>query len=381
MSTGANAPFSARASNLRIRSDIDDHLVASNARVFQEKIETALGLGESPFCKPARFRILEIIALASKKSSLTLHEVSAKKAAMKQLFRLTITTCASIALALTAFGGPAPSGKEMKQVAPAPAPECSWTGFYIGLNGGGLWSNEAVHTTSRDLFGNGDIFPPDGVLYGEAAADLATFSLSDDYASFIGGGQMGYNWEFWRIVLGPEVDIQGVTEGDHHASATSSITPDPVFSPENPITQDATVSRRMDWLGTVRGRIGFTITPCLLIYGTGGLAYGEVDARTSIRQFVENTDGFLPNVYGGSGSFSSTQSGWCAGGGLEFMFWKRWSVKAEYLYFDLGTASWHVRTMNNFTSEVPPELFTSTAPTSHTKFDGNIVRAGLNFHF
>jgi outer membrane immunogenic protein len=312
---------------------------------------------------------------------LTLHEVSAKTPAMKQLFRLTITTCASIALALTALGGPAPSGKEMKQVAPAPAPECSWTGFYIGLNGGGLWSNDdAVHTTSRALFDNVNTSLIDFEEYGVAAADLATFSLNDDYASFIGGGQMGYNFEFWRIVLGPEVDIQGVTEGDHHASATSSITPDPEF-PENPITQDATVSRRMDWLGTVRGRIGFTITPCLLIYGTGGLAYGEVDARTGIRQFVEN-DESLPNVYSTNGAFSSTQSGWCAGGGLEFMFWKRWSVKAEYLYFDLGTASYHLKLLNNFSvATTPPSLFTSTQPTSHTKFDGNIVRAGLNFHF
>jgi len=295
---------------------------------------------------------------------------------MKQLSRLTIAACASIALALTALGGPAPSGKEMKQVAPAPEPACSWTGFYIGLNGGGLWSDDdAVHVHSRDLFGSEDL--SDGVIYGEDAAELATFSLNDDYASFIGGGQMGYNWEFWRIVFGPEIDIQGVTEGDHHASATSSITPVPGF----PIVQDATVSKRMDWMGTVRGRIGFTITPCLLIYGTGGLAYGEVDSRTGIKQFVEN-DEFLPFTYGSSASFSAAEAGWAAGGGLEFIFWKRWSVKAEYLHYDLGTATYHLKPMNNFsTSVTPPELFTSTGPTASTKFDGNIVRAGLNFHF
>ncbi len=297
---------------------------------------------------------------------------------MKQLSCLTITVCASIALALTAFGGPEPSGKEMKQVAPAPEPGCSWTGFYIGLNGGGLWSNDdAVNTTSRDLFGNSGL--SGGVVYGIAAADLATFSLNDSYESFIGGGQMGYNWEIWRIVFGPEVDIQGVTEGDHRAKADSSIDV-PGFA-GFPILQEATVSKRMDYLGTVRGRIGFTITPCLLIYGTGGLAYGQVDARTGIRQFVENDEEFLPNVYGGSGSFSAAEAGWTAGGGLEFMFWKRWSVKAEYLYYDLGTASYHLKHMNNFNSDVPPTLFTSTGPTSSTKFDGNIVRAGLNFHF
>ncbi len=297
---------------------------------------------------------------------------------MKQLSCLTIGACASFALALTAFGGPEPSGKEMQQVAPAPEPGCSWTGFYIGLNGGGLWSdNNSVDTHSRDLFGNGGL--TGGPVYGVAAADLATFSLDDSYESFIGGGQAGYNWEIWRIVFGPEIDIQGVTEGDHRAKATSSIDV-PGFA-GFPIDQEATVSKRMDYLGTVRGRIGFTITPCLLLYGTGGLAYGQVDGRTGISQFVENAPN-LPFVYSGSGTFSEADTGWTAGGGLEYMFWKRWSVKAEYLYYDLGSVSYHVKPLNNFSvATTPPSLFTSTGPTSSTKFDGNIVRAGLNFHF
>jgi outer membrane immunogenic protein len=296
---------------------------------------------------------------------------------MKQLSCLTITACASIALALTALGGPAPSsGKEMKQVAPAPPPECSWTGFYVGLNAGGQWTNDdAVNTDSRDIFGNPSL--SSGVIYGIDAAKLATFSLDNSNDSFIGGGQMGYNWEFWRLVFGPEIDIQGTTEGSGHTEALSSITPVPGF----PIFQDATVSRSMSYLGTVRGRIGFTVTPCLLVYGTGGFAYGQVDGRTGIIQQVQN-DVFLPNRYSGSGTFSEVDTGWTVGGGVEWMLFRHWSIKAEYLYYDLGTTSYHVHPLNNFSlATVPPSLFTTTAPTSSTKFDGNVVRAGLNFHF
>jgi outer membrane immunogenic protein len=296
---------------------------------------------------------------------------------MKQLSCLTITACASIALALTALGGAAPSsGKEMKQVAPAPPPECSWTGFYIGLNAGGQWTNnDSVNTDSRDLFGNGGL--TDGPIYGVDAARLATFSLNNSNDSFIGGGQMGYNWEFSRLVLGPEIDIQGTSEGSGHTEATSSITPVPGF----PIDQEATVSRSMSYLGTVRGRIGFAVTPCLLVYGTGGFAYGQVDGRTGIDQQVLN-DANLPFHYSGSGTFSEVNTGWTAGGGIEWMFLKHWSVKAEYLYFDLGTVSYHVHPLNDFSVfTTPPTLFTTTAPTSSTKFDGNMVRAGLNFHF
>jgi outer membrane immunogenic protein len=294
---------------------------------------------------------------------------------MKQLSKLTILICACAALALTARAGsePLPSGKEMKEVAPAPPAGCSWTGLYLGLNGGYLWSdNNSVDTDSRDIFGNPGL--NDGPLYGVDAAELATFSLSRSNDSFIGGGQIGFNWEFWRIVFGPEADIQGVPGSPDRTSEDSSITPVPGF----PIVQTATVSKSLNYIGTVRGRLGFTVMPCLLVYGTGGFAYGEGSGRTGITQMVLN-DSLLPNAYSGSGRFTDTGTGWTFGGGLEWMFLKHWSIKAEYLHYDLGSVSYNVRPLNNFNSS--GTLFTTTAPTSNTKFDGNIVRAGLNIHF
>ena len=96
---------------------------------------------------------------------------------MKSLTRLFVVFCACNALALIAFAGPEalPSGKEMKEIAPMPPPPgCHWTGLYLGLNGGYSWTNDnRVDTDSEDIFGNPLL--GNGVIYGVAAADLATF--------------------------------------------------------------------------------------------------------------------------------------------------------------------------------------------------------------
>jgi len=102
-------------------------------------------------------------------------------------------------------------------------------------------------------------------------------------------------------------------------------------------------SRGVDWLGTVRGRVGFLATPALLMYGTGGFAYGEVKVSTSITQ--SNTD--CANFGAGScvasnaatSGESQTRAGWTAGGGFEWLFAPQWSAKAEYLFYDLGSVT------------------------------------------
>src|SRR5437660_12934953 len=106
---------------------------------------------------------------------------------MKQFVRLTILFCTCASLALTAVAGPEPipSGKEMKQVAPAPPPECNWTGFYIGLNVGGQFG----HSEDKDLDG----FNAVGKQWGYSESGV------------IGGGQFGYNYQWHCLVLGVEV--------------------------------------------------------------------------------------------------------------------------------------------------------------------------------
>jgi outer membrane immunogenic protein len=297
---------------------------------------------------------------------------------MKSLTHLFVVFCACNALALIAFAGPEalPSGKEMKEIAPMPPPPgCHWTGLYLGLNGGYLWTNDnRVDTDSEDVFGNPAL--GNGVVYGIAAADLATFSLRNSNDGFIGGGQIGYNLEFWRLVAGVEADIQGVFGSDNTTTADSSLKV--AGGPTEFLIQTARVRREMPYFGTLRGRLGFAVTPCLLVYGTGGLAYGEVSSRTSITQFITNAPG-VPNPYSASGRYENPSVGWTLGGGLEWMFWGRWSVKAEYLYYDLGDVHYRTKPLNNF--NFAGTLFTTTQPFSRTSFDGNIVRGGLNFHF
>jgi outer membrane immunogenic protein len=81
------------------------------------------------------------------------------------------------------------------------------------------------------------------------------------------------------------------------------------------------------------------------------------------------------------GSFNSTRVGWTAGGGVEWMFSPNWSLKAEYLYYNLGSVTYNLSPLIH-TLTIPPFTTVASAfPHSSTRFNGNIVRAGLNYHF
>jgi outer membrane immunogenic protein len=253
---------------------------------------------------------------------------------------------------------------------PPPVPPL-WTGFYLGANAGGTWSNsDPVNTIA---------FPgPCSCLtvptISATGAALATFSVSrNDTGAFTGGGQIGYNYQFSpRWVAGIEADIQVVAASTSNAQFNSSLA-NPNF-PTIPIFETADVSRRVDYLGTARGCFGFLITRTFFIYGTGGLAYGGVHASTNITQAI----GVVPPAFS-SGSLNNTRAGWTVGGGGEWMFLQSWSVKAEYLYYDLGSVSYTLSPLVAFNAD--GSILSSAFPHSSTRFNGNIVRAGLNYHF
>ncbi len=131
-----------------------------------------------------------------------------------------------------------------------------------------------------------------------------------------------------------------------------------------PIT--SSFSRDLTWLGTFRGRLGWLATPQFLIYGTGGLAVGETKISNSAFAPL-----VIPPLNAASES-SKTQAGWTAGGGVEWMFAPNWSLKAEYLYVDLGD--------NDTTISYAYGANNSTL-TSHVKDTFHIARAGINWHF
>ena len=243
----------------------------------------------------------------------------------------------------------------MKQVAPAP-PECdfSWTGFYLGGNFGYGWG-------SADT----DFDPlPDAATF----VFLNPQSLNPDPDGFIGGGQLGFNWQWNKwLVLGVETDFQGSDiEGDDTRTGFEG------FSgvSRNP-DRFLEAHERMQWLGTARGRIGFVPWCRMLIYGTGGLAYGNVDysAQTNFGTTFFHGASYPVN-------FTETSTGWTAGGGFEYAMTHHWTLRFEYLHYDLGDQH---RTGSEFIAGVPqgPPFFV------HYNFDtsGNIVRGGFNFKF
>jgi outer membrane immunogenic protein len=230
----------------------------------------------------------------------------------------------------------------------APPPAWSWTGFYIGAHAGyGFSGDNSIDTTGQA--------PPNvaNILGGARPG-----SVSLDRDGFVGGGQIGYNWQFapnW--LLGIEADISYT---DFRNSATVITLP-----LAGPGTLANTFSSRMDYLGTVRGRLGYVFDRTL-IYATGGLAYGDV--RNSV-------DFFGPaGQVQFTGSSSSLETGYTVGGGIEHAFLPNWTVKGEYLYYDLGKSTVNV-------AVVPGSGGGGTGYNSTFKNDGHIGRIGLNYKF
>lgn len=273
---------------------------------------------------------------------------------------------------------------------PPPAPAPTWTGWYVGLNAGGEWNgsnNNISHTAAAGPcnagFGGCAVVPN----YSQTLAAGSTFGgLGTGHnGRFIGGGQVGYNWQpsaSW--VVGLEADIDGVAHNNNNnnGAAFASLTPNVNF-PGFPEAYAATVTRQLDFLGTVRGRVGVLATPNFLLFATGGLAYGGVKSTTA--EAATCCAGVGAVVLGaGGGSFSETRAGWTVGAGAEWKIDPRWSLVAQYLYYDLGTANYNTA-LNQICvgagCAVPGGLFASTVGTTSVKYNGSVARGGVNLHF
>lgn len=242
--------------------------------------------------------------------------------------RVLLGTVAIVGLAVVGHPAAAADFGNMPTKAPvfAPIPVQNWTGLYIGGNAGYSWGRPSVDYT----------------LGGLPAA-----STSLDPSSFVGGGQIGYNWQLGSVVVGVEGDVawRGGSDG-----AT--------FTSGNIFGGFAAFNTEQNWVGTVRPRIGFSAQNWLL-YGTGGIAFGGFQ-----HSFTETR----PGVVTRTATESETKAGWTAGGGVEYAFNPSWSLGVEYLYMDFGPTT----LSQPAAGPVPP---------SSTTFDDNshLVRAKLNF--
>jgi outer membrane immunogenic protein len=291
-------------------------------------------------------------------------------------FALAVSVLAISAVSASAADmAPAPLYTKAPTIEVAPA--CVWCGWYVGGNVGYAGSESTSVNSSAVVTNPGVLgfpgFPP------VAAAGLTTGVPVGSQKGIIGGGQFGYNFQSGRFVAGFEADIQGLSG---RATGTS-VGPVPVPIIGGNANSTLTATNSVNWLGTVRGRIGIAVVPNFLIYGTGGLAYGGVNSSTGINQALS---GELEGEFGSattSGNLSETRVGWTVGAGGEWMFTSNWSAKLEYLHYDLGSANYGTP-VNNFSTGV---LFPVGTPlytlgqSSSTNFRGDIVRVGLNYKF
>lgn len=260
---------------------------------------------------------------------------------MKRVLLGTAAT-AALCLSLPVFAADLPA-RITKAPPAAVSPAYNWSGFYAGLSAGYTFGEREDITTT-----------------GQAAANITNVAIGArpgrvglDRDGFIGGGQMGYNWQVGpNWVFGLETDISYVDiRRDVNVVGTTGLSNN--------------FRTRMEYLGTVRGRIGYAWDRTL-VYATGGLAYAEIDNTV--------------NFFGPAGQLQftgnnrSTEAGYAVGAGIEHAFAPNWTVKAEYLFYDLRD-----RTVN--VAVIPGSGGGGTGYNSRFENDGHIVRAGVNYKF
>lgn len=249
-------------------------------------------------------------------------------------------------------------------------PVFSWTGFYAGTNVGYGWQDPTAVFAPADLYSA-------ALINGGVGANFVPLQppTSFNIGGATGGFQAGYNWQVdQRWLLGVETDFNFSNITGRGAS--SFIVSPGVLN----VPFSAIASEQVKWFGTVRARAGYLATPDLLVFATGGLAYGKIEHSAST---FNNGLGFtiglnvicLGNANCYTGSSSRIAAGWTAGGGLEYAIGRNWTVKAEYLYVNLGSDSFAARAVL-IGGGVPSQVNVSYSDTTF-----NLVRIGANYRF
>jgi outer membrane immunogenic protein len=262
-----------------------------------------------------------------------------------------------------------------------PAPVYSWTGWYVGGNIGGSWgtADNSLSILQAEGFGSNGIF-------GLSGTD------SNRLRGVIGGVQFGYNWQTPNFLLGIETDFQGSSEkgSGAYGSTIDLVSGTATSAGPNPVS--ITDNSKLDWFGTLRGRLGITSDRWLL-YATGGLAYGDVKQSGNAQPANP-----FPGVAGISNApflwnHSTTKVGWAIGAGVENAISGNWSWKIEYLYIDLGNVTANASGGIGIDTGIATNcygtpgggtcLLANGTPQGGvtSRFTDNIVRVGLNYQF
>jgi len=225
-------------------------------------------------------------------------------------------------------------------------PAYSWSGGYVGFNLGYGWGRSSDTATF--------VGPP------SLFTDTANLTMN----GVVGGGQIGFNVQMQNWVFGGEADFQGTNQKASHSFICPAGTCSSVLIGIVPVPGPAvavTTSQQLDFFGTARARVGIAVVPEVLLYATGGLAYGQVDTTSNIV---------------GAAKQQNYDVGWVVGAGIEAAFGGGWSVRLEYLYLDLGDIS------GQFTTAVlGPSGTAFLSQGFSSRVTDNIVRVGVNYKF
>jgi outer membrane immunogenic protein len=282
---------------------------------------------------------------------------------------------ATCVVAITGFIGTSAFAADMGvPTAPPPAPVWNWTGWYAGVNVGASFGN-----VKTDFDHAGGTVVINGVSRTSSGFSESNTEYPD---GFMGGGQIGYNWQYSPlIVVGVEADFQGAVEKDHNTlTHPFEHQPDGFLVTGTVVTDYST---QIDWFGTVRARIGYVWgNGQVMSYLTGGLAYGEVKINGTSTDSGSVCPGTSCTTL--STPFSSNRAighsdvniGWVAGYGTEGrLATPGWTWRVESYYMDLG----HIDD-----TDAPALTVTGASTgqvTSHTHFTDGILRGGLNYKF
>jgi outer membrane immunogenic protein len=240
-----------------------------------------------------------------------------------------------------------------------------FVGFSFGVNAGAAWGHSSyatnpncVPTAQNGVF---CIVPPDpSAVNGPAVAASGTGTLSPRGA--IGGAQAGYNWRSGAIVYGGEIDFAALNL--RQTATATGLFPSHFLATQYTLTDRI----KVDWLATLRGRLGVAVAPQLLLYATGGAALAQVELSSA---YADNAIGF--GFPGGTGfaSTSKIKPGWTLGGGAQWALERNWSVKAEYLYTNFGSVTVAVPLTN--TPSFNQVIYVSS------DLDVHVARIGLDY--
>jgi outer membrane immunogenic protein len=276
-----------------------------------------------------------------------------------------IATAAFAAMAASSVASAADMAPRYTKAPPAMVEVWNWTGFYIGGNAGYSWGRSNSDVSYFSSVTGAPIVPPPGSITN------ASFNMN----GAIAGGQAGYNWQTGSWVWGVEGDIQWSDEkgrAGYNCAATLGggvCLPGLTFLPAGATGTSLTLDQKLEWFGTARLRGGILASPRVLLYATGGLAYGSIKSTGTM------TGTAFPGPAIGVasvGSNSDVRVGWTVGAGVEGMITQNWTAKLEYLYMDLGSY-----TAGTFT--LAP-LSPINARVDST-FRDHILRAGINYKF